>query len=55
MEEEKYDEWIKAKAVEIYNLSYYVTFHPKEIAACIRSLLKEYKIKGGLNEHTKTN
>ena len=40
------EEWIKEKAIEIYNLSYYKSFHPKQIAECIRSLLKEYKLKG---------
>jgi len=35
------EEWIKEKAVEIYNLSYYESFHPKQIAECIRSLVEE--------------
>ncbi len=37
------DKWIEEKATEIYNLTYYKSFHPKEIAECIRELLKEYK------------
>jgi len=35
------EEWIEEKAIEIYNLSYYKSFQPKQIAECIRSLLEE--------------
>lgn len=37
------EEWIEEKAVEIYNLSYYKSFHPKQIAECIRSLVEKIK------------
>lgn len=38
------EEWIKEKAIEIYNLSYYESFEPKQIANYIRSLVEELSI-----------
>jgi len=35
------EEWIEEKATEIYNLSYYKSFKPRQIADCIRSLVEE--------------
>ena len=40
-------ERIEEKAIEIYNLSYYTSFHPKQIAECLREFLKEFNLKLG--------